>query len=171
MANLTEEQFIKRDRLRYTKNTASANLALLAIVFDVLFFVSIYKSNMGNYYYTLMMGISVVYNLIFMLAAFLVSEGSKNYLVQYSYLMIAIGLGQFIRIFLIPMHAHSAMIDIGDNNMVFVMGDAQFTRVVFYLAASGICCLASAVIGIIKCGQLKSHLSTLVEKTNSEITS
>ena len=38
-----DDQNIKVDRMRYSKNTQSSRLALLAIVLDVLFFVSIYK--------------------------------------------------------------------------------------------------------------------------------
>ena len=38
---MNEENTIRLDRMRYTKNTASSRLALLAILFDVLFFVSI----------------------------------------------------------------------------------------------------------------------------------
>ena len=39
------EKAIRLDRMRYTKNTLSSGLALLAIVFDVLFFISIYVSD------------------------------------------------------------------------------------------------------------------------------
>ena len=68
---MTEERTIKLDRLRYTKNTASSRLVYLAILLDVFFFVSIYKSDVGSYYYNILIGASILYNLIFMLAAFL----------------------------------------------------------------------------------------------------
>ena len=42
------DQMVKLDRMRYTKNTASSRLAILAIVFDVLFFISLYKSDVGT---------------------------------------------------------------------------------------------------------------------------
>ena len=38
------------DRMRYIKNKFSANMALLAILFDVFYFVSIYKTDVGSYY-------------------------------------------------------------------------------------------------------------------------
>ena len=76
--NFENDAVIKKDRLRFTKNKLSANLSLLAIVFNAFYFVSIYKSDVGNYYYKLIIGISVVYNLLFMLAAFLSSEGVKS---------------------------------------------------------------------------------------------
>ena len=76
---MTDDRIVKRDRMRYTKNTLSSTLALLGIVFDVLYFVSIYQSDVGTYYYNILIGASVLYNLIFMLMAFLSSEGVKNY--------------------------------------------------------------------------------------------
>ena len=39
---------IKRDRMRYTKDKTSSRLVLLAIVLDALYFVSIYKSDVGS---------------------------------------------------------------------------------------------------------------------------
>ena len=38
---MNDEKTIQLDRMRFTKNTTSANLALLAILFNVLFFISI----------------------------------------------------------------------------------------------------------------------------------
>ncbi len=170
MALPNEDALIRRDRLRFTKNKASANLALLAIVFDCLYFVSIYRSNAGSWYYTLMMGISVVYNLIFMLLAFLVSEGSKNYLVQYSYFMIGLGVLQFVRIAILPAKAHAAVLETAGGAEP-VMTGGQFAWESLCLVASGLCCLASAAVGIKKYGELQAHLSTMVESVNSEITS
>ena len=57
---MIDELTTQTDRMRYTKNTASSRMALLAIVFDVLFFVSIYKSDVGTHYYTILDRKSVV---------------------------------------------------------------------------------------------------------------
>ena len=43
-----DASYIRTDRMRYEKNKTSSNLAILAIVFNALFFVSIYKSNVGT---------------------------------------------------------------------------------------------------------------------------
>jgi len=80
----SEAKEIKKERLNYTKNTISSGLALLAIVFNVLYFVSIYRSDVGNYYYTWVIGLSVLTNLIFMLVTFLCEEGVKKYKLSYS---------------------------------------------------------------------------------------
>ena len=97
---MSEERLIRRDRMRFTKNTASSRLALLAILLNVLFFVSIYKVNREEYYVWLT-GVSILYNLVFMLAVFLASEGVKKYNVRYSVLMAVLGAGQIIRIFIL----------------------------------------------------------------------
>ena len=115
---------IKKDRLRYTKNKASANLTYLAIVFNVLYFVSIYSSDVNNYYYTITIGVSVVYNLVFLLIAFLSSEGLKNYKLSYAYTIIAVGIMQVVRIIGIPKSAHSTLTIVNEVE-VLVMDDKQ----------------------------------------------
>ncbi len=159
-----EERYIQRDRMRYIKNSLSANLAILAILFDVFYFVSIYQSNVGNYYYNILIGASVVYNLIFMLAAFLSSEGVKNYKKNYSWLLILLGIGQVVRIFILPMRAHGATVAAGGVETI-VMTDGQFTWVVACLAASAACLIASAVTNYVKCGILEEHTKTPDGKT------
>lgn len=161
---MNEDRSIRIDRMRYIKNSLSSNLALLAIVFDVLYFVSIYQSNVGDYYYNYIIGISIIYNLVFMLAAFLSSEGVKNYIKSYSYALFILGIIQIARIFIIPARAHSAVISIGGVDTQ-VMGGAQFTRLVVYLIASAVCLIASAVTNFLKCTALEAHLKTLAEKS------
>lgn len=147
---------IKKDRLRYTKNKLSSNLAYLGILFDVLYFVSIYGSDVGNYYYTITIGLSVVYNLIFLLAAFLSSEGVKNYKLGYSYFIIVVGALQFARIFGIPGMAHSAT-TVVNGVETMVMGDKQFIYVVICLVLSGAACIVSGVAGAYKAHVLEKY--------------
>lgn len=155
-----EERTIQRDRMRFIKNSLSANLALAGILLDVFYFVSIYKSDVGTYYYNILIGASIVYNLIFMLAAFLSSEGVKNYKKGYSYLLCALGLLQIARIFILPVPAHAAVIAVNGVDTQ-VMQDGQFLRVVVYLILSAVCLLASAAVNYIRCGALEAHLKTL----------
>lgn len=158
---MNDERTIQLDRMRFTKNTLSANFALLAILLDVCFFISIYETNAGSYYYNILMGASILYNLIFLLAAFLSSEGVKNYNVGYSYLLILLGIIQIARIFIYPVRAHAAELAAAGGEMVKVMGTAQFVRVVLYLALSALCCFVSAVVGIQRSRALSAHLATL----------
>ena len=140
---------IKKDRLRFNKNKLSSTLAILAIVFDALYFISLYSSDVGSYFYTYIIGASVVYNLLFLLCTFLSSEGVKGYKLSYAILLIAVGAMQIVRIFYIPMKAHSAEVTLGAET-VLAMGDRQFTYVVICLALSAAACIAGGVIGVIK---------------------
>ncbi|MBP5740532.1 MAG: hypothetical protein J6W59_02085 [Bacteroidales bacterium] len=88
------KNLIKKDLLRFTKNKLAANLILAAIAVNALYFVSIYRSDVGSYYYKLFIGGSILYNLVFMLVAFLSSEGVKNYKIGYAYTAIVLGLLQ-----------------------------------------------------------------------------
>ena len=150
------EENIKLDRMRYTKNTTSSRLAILAIVFDVLFFISLYKSDVGNYYYTILIGASIIYNLVFLLATFLASEGVKGYQKNYTWLLLVLGVIQILRIFIYPVQAHSAVI-----SGVPVMGDGQFIFMIICLALSAVCLVASAIINWKKCIALTAHIASL----------
>lgn len=147
---------IKKDRLRYTKNTTSASLAYIAILFNVLYFVSIYHKDVGNFYYSITIGISVICNLLFLLAAFLCSEGVKGYKMGYSLAFIPLGIFQIVRIFGIPYDAHSSIIHL-DGVDTQVMGDKQFYWVCICLIVSAISCFVAAAIGIYKTQMLHDY--------------
>ena len=168
------DERIVTDRMRYTKNTASSRLALLAILFNVLFFVSIYKSDVGTYYYTILIGASIIYNLVFMLAAFLASEGVKNYKRSFSWVLIVLGVLQLVRIFILPVKMHSTVmgdpieqsvqilsmhVNVTMDNLV--MGDWQFIRVCVYLIASALCLFRAAYVNLKKSSALAAHLANL----------
>ena len=161
---MSEETLLQRDRMRFTKNKLSANLTYLAILADVCYFINIYNSDVGTWYYNILIGASIVYNLIFMLAAFLSSEGVKNYNISYSWLLLLLGVGQVVRIFILPMRAHAATVTIQDQT-VTVMGTGQFLRVVVYLLISAVCCLVAAVAGISRSRALSAHIASLEAKS------
>ena len=157
---MSEETTIRLDRMRYTKNTFSSGFALLAILFDVLFFISIYESDVGTYYYNILIGASIFYNLVFMLAAFLSSEGVKNYNIRYAWLMVLLGIGQIVRVFIYPMRAHAAVVTVQEQS-VAVMGDGQFFRLVAYLLLSAACLFIGAAAGVSRSRALSAHLASL----------
>ena len=147
---------IKKERLFYTKNTLSSTLCYLAILCNVLYFVSIYSSDVGNYYYSMIIGASVVYNLLFLLFSVLCSEGVKGYSKMYSVVISVIGLLQIGRIFYIPMTAHNTVISLAGVETI-VMDNSQFNYVVICLALSAVFCIAAGVIGYIKACMLESY--------------
>ncbi len=148
------------DRMRFTNDTLSANLILGAIVLDCLYFVSIYQSDVGNYYYSWVIGASVIYNLLFLLGAFLCSEGVKGRKTGYTGLLLFLGVMQFARVFYLPMNAWKATVAIS-GQQVAVMSGGQFAWVAGCLAASGVCILAGAVISFINNKKLADYMRTL----------
>ncbi len=160
---MMNDQSVRLDRMRFTKNTTSSRLVLLAIVLDALYFVSLYRINL-DYYYNMMMGASILYNLVFMLATFLASEGVKNYKRNYSFLLLALGVGQIIRFFVIPMHAHQET-TVVNGAETLVMRDGQFIRVAIYLAVSAVCLFAAGLINLYKCRELSEHQKSLAAQT------
>jgi len=152
-----DKQEIKKDRLRYTKNKTSANLTYLAILFNVLYFVEIYSSDVNNYYYTITIGVSVVYNLMFLLIAFLSSEGLKNYKLSYAYAIIAVGVMQIVRILGIPKAAHSTLTSI-DGAEALVMDDKQYMYVIVCLVISAAASIAAGLIGVYKSTTLTKYM-------------
>ncbi len=157
---MNDEKSVRLDRMRYTKNTLASGLALLAILFDVFFFISIYESNVGSWYYNITIGASILYNLIFLLAAFLCSEGIKNYKQAYAYVMVILGAVQIARIFIYPMKAHAATVTIQEQ-AVTVMENGQFVRCVLYLVISAVCLFVGAYVGLTRSRQLNAHLKSL----------
>ena len=153
---MNEEKLIQRDRMRFVKNTMCANLCYLALLFDVFYFVLLYRSDVGTYYYTIQIGASIVYNLLFLLIVFLSSEEVKNYNKSYSYILLAVGAMQIVRIFVIPMAAHAATITV-DGAEVAVMQNSQFIWSVIHLVISAACLIVSAVVNIIRCNMLEAH--------------
>ena len=144
---IKDTKTIKKDRMRFTKNTLSSTLCYLAILFNVFYFVNLYSTN-DKFYYNMQIGFSIIYNLLFLLFAFLCSEGVKNYSKGYSIVISVMGLMQFVRIFGIPTSAYSEP---------DIMGDKQFLLICAYLIISASCCLASGIIGYIKHTTLEEY--------------
>ena len=156
MTQAMNDREIRTDRMRYVKNTSSSRLCYLAILLNVLYFVSIYKSDVGSWYYQILVGGSIVYNLLFMLMTFLASEGVKNYQKNFSWLLYALGILQVVRIFILPMQAHQAVVKLGSEETT-VMQTAQFIRCIIYLAGSAACLIAAALINQRKADALARH--------------
>ena len=147
---------VKKDRLRYTKNTASSTFAYVAILFNVFYFVSIYITDVGNYSYTMNIGFSVICNLLFLLFTFLCSEGVKSYNMTYSLAFIPLGIFQLIRIFGIPMDAYGTVLHLEGKDVPVMLAD-QFIWLIVCLVISAIACFTAAAIGVHKTNTLRNY--------------
>jgi hypothetical protein len=147
--------------MRYTKNTISANLSYVAIALNALYFISIYSSDVKSYYYNIEIGVSVIYNLLFMLFVFLASEGVKKYDAKYAVLLTVIGALQIVRIFGIPLNAYYTFIELRKNQYLQVMESDQFILCIIYLSISAICAIVGGIIGLIKSKKLAEYEKNL----------
>lgn len=189
--NMTNES-TKKDLLRYKKNSFAALLTYFAIVFDALYFISIYSIDFGSatnadktvVFYQWFVGISIVYNLLFLLAAFLSSEGVKNYKIGFSFLLIGMGIGQLVRIFIIPVLARfggiSQMFECGifgevsesiaasvlaeTGRTVPLIDQGQFIYQIVCLVASAALCIIAGVVAFIKSTTLKNYMAELQKR-------
>ena len=139
-----EKKAIKIERMAYTKDKIPSWFALLAIVANVFFFVSIYKTNLKSYY-TYTIGLSVLTNLLFMLAAFLCSEGVKAYKKGFGITMIVLGAIEIGRIFFFPIKGINT---IEPTTSLPVMGNGQFISCVIFLSVAAAFLIAGGVISI-----------------------
>lgn len=155
-----EDRQTALDRMRFVKNSTCSNLCYLALLFDVFYFVLLYRQDVANYYYTIEIGASVIYNLLFLLFVFMASEAVKNYKKNYSYVLLGIGVMQIVRIFSIPTKAHNATLIINEVEQA-IMNNWTYTKAVAYLAISAAALILSAVINFQRCNALEAHVKSL----------
>lgn len=156
-----DNALLKKDRMRFVKNKTSSNLAYLAIIFNVLYFISIYSSDVGEFYYSIKIGVSVVYNLLFLLTVFLSSEGLKNYKKSYAIIIVVVGALQLVRIFGYPMEGAKTVLANGEK----VMEASQVAYTITMLALSAAAAITSGVVGIIRTTMLEKYQATLPEES------
>ena len=157
---MTQIKDVATDRLRYTKNSISAVFSYIAIALNALYFISIYSTDVGSYFYNYEIGISVIYNLLFMLFVFLASEGVKSYDYKFSLILILIGALQIVRIFGIPLTAYQTVVQVGMKK-VQAMEIGQFIWCIVLLSLSAGMAIAGGIIGLVKTKKLRSYEKSL----------
>ena len=139
-----EKKVVKIERMAYTKDKLPSTFALLAILANVFYFVCIYRTNL-SFYYSYMVGLSVITNLLFMLATFLCSEGVKAYKKAFGITMIVLGAIEMGRIFYYPF---KGLTTIESTTNLPVMDAAQFARTVIYLSVAAGLLIAGGILSI-----------------------
>lgn len=150
---------VQDDILVYRKNKLPANLALLALVFNILYFTLLYTIH-TNQMYTLLVGVSVIVNLLVLLFGFYASEGIKAYNKKICIMLLVLAVAQIVRIFIYPLQGLSDKWMQGNAYFGVIMTTASNgVLLMVYLAASAGCFIASAVTGFINCNRLEAHLA------------
>jgi hypothetical protein len=172
MKKSQNEQLIVADISRYKKNKLGANLALLGLVFNCLYFMLIYaykQSRLEDGAFTkfcsIDIGFSVLLTLVSLLAAFLASEGVKAYDKRYCIVLLVLAVFQILRIFYLPLYAvKNGLLTVnyfGLEETTPGVNGIEFAILVIYLCASAACFVASAVISYIKITQLNNHIAAV----------
>lgn len=170
MAKLSpNQQIISDDILRYKKNKLPANLALLGLVFNCLYFMLLYGFKVPNSKFSeLEIGFSVVLTLFTLLIAFLASEGIKGYNKKYCIVLLCLAAFEIFRIFGYPVYGLK-------NNLLMVpyfgyyptSSTVEFILLLVFLIASAVCFSAAAVLGFIRCTRLEKFEANLADGTVS----
>ena len=147
-------RYVSIEKLKYRNDGLSYALILLGLAVNVVYFILLYQNN-NNFFYSLNVGFSIIYNLLFMLFIFLCAENIKKYNCKYAYLSIAFGIMQFVRIFKYPKQALNA----GG------LEQSQYVVITFVLIASAILLIAGSITSIIKSTILKRFVEGKLEFT------
>lgn len=161
----TARKLVSYDTMRYKKNSLASNLAILSLLFEFLFFLTVYGQKSsgievkfsesvlgGEYVYTYMMGLSVLLNLVILLGVFLASQEIKNYNKRYCYFVWAVAIVQIVRIFLYPMQVYNATLASGSP----LIAKYSYIFMIVWLVLSALCLAASGAIGYYRTKQLET---------------
>lgn len=169
MKRTPNQEIIHSDILRYKTNKLPATLALLAIVFNCLYFCLLYGLGLhSSFFSNWQIGVSVIITLFSLLITFLSSEGIKGYNKKFTIALLILAAVQIIRIFGIPLSALRSDIANGVTEVdqtaalytryfgVDLTPWACFLLLTVWLAASAACLIASAVLGYVNCVKLEN---------------
>lgn len=141
-------------RMRYETDKLSSRLCIFAIVFNVIYFLTLYSNN--DLAPNMHMGLDVLYNIIFMLIAFLASEKTKAYERSWAYITAAVGVAQILRILWVPaQYVKLGQLSSSGNMMVCAL-----------LILSGACMLACTVTCYLNSTALMRYMASEKEASN-----
>lgn len=166
---MSNEEIIKNDILRYKKNKVGSSLALLGLVFNCLYFMLLYSFNSPEFY-IIEIGVSVLLNLVLLLACFLSSESVKVYNRAYCIVLLVIAVLQIVRIWGLPLMGLNSDAFKTTVNSQIVARDyfgfelsksAAFTMLVVWLVLSSGCLIASAVYSLLITTRYLKHVKAV----------
>ena len=169
MKRTPNQEILHNDIRRYKTNKFASSMALLAIVFNCLYFCLLYSFR-NKWFGTWRLGVSVILTLVVLLMTFLCSEGIKNYNKKFAIPLLVLAVVQIIRIFGLPLEALRFDIANGlasqatNEEAALVMRyfgidlapTASYIIMLIWLSASAACLIISAVVGYINSVKLES---------------
>lgn len=164
MKKTPTQEILKNDIMCYKTNKLPASLALLAIVFNCLYFCLLYGFR-SKFFSTWEIGISVILTLFTLLISFLASEGIKGYKKRFCIVLLVLAAVQIIRMFGLPLEALRYDLENSNTSLALetryfgidMQSTACYIMLVIWLAASAACLIASAIIGYLNCVNLENY--------------
>lgn len=162
---MNSKKIVQDDILRYKKNKIASMFTLLGLVFTALYFMLLYSVN-NSFFYSIIMGFSIIITLVLLLTAFLSSESIKNYRKTYCIVILILAAINILRIFYYPLKGLQADAFKDSVYLWTKMSSAGiFTFMVIYLVASAACYVAAAVFGYLYAVRLNKHEKGVAEGT------
>lgn len=152
-----KKDYVTLEKMKYKKNSLPYGLVLLGLALDVFYFIALYKNN-SNYYYEIKIGLSILYNLIFMLIVFLSAENIKNYHISFSVVVIVVGIFQIARVFYFPLTAFNDA----------QLSKPSFIKLCVYLVSSAIFLISGGIISVIKSRLLHDFVNGKIDVEKEE---
>lgn len=150
-------KYVSVEKMKYKNDSLAYLLILLGLVVNVVYFVIFYEVN-NQFLYSIKIGISVLYNLIFLLSVFLSAENIKKYNRKYAVFTCIIGLMQFVRIFAYLSEVNAAGVFAGNKHMVLVI----------LLIISGVLLILGSIVSIVNSTILKSFVEGKLKLDSAE---
>lgn len=175
MNNQVFEKDIKIDIMRYKANQSSFLLCILAIVLNVAMFLIVYKET--NCVPSYLLGIDLIINVVFMLAAFLIAEKTKAYNKTGGIAAIILAAIEIGRIFFIPVMYYKdnlsylkaveeaeASGQVLEYTGIIGLGQSQFMWCLALMICAALCLVVAGLITINKGAKLTTHLRRIEGK-------
>lgn len=137
------------DRMRYQSDSAAFWLCILGICFNIAYFIGIYSNRLLTP--DASVGLDVLYNIVFMLIAFLTSEKTKAYARPWAFAAAGLGAAQVLRIEWLPKKFLEAEL----------LAESGYRLAVLLLCASGAALLLAGAVCLIHATMLKRHMAAL----------
>lgn len=156
MEKQAKNPVLQDDILRYKKNKFASSFALLALVFNCLYFTLLYAV-CQTALYKVPLGFSVIINLLVLLCGFYSSEGIKGYNKKFSIVLLVLAAVQLLRIIYYPSIGAARGWLANDNHYfgITMNNAANATLMIIYLVGSAACFAVSAVQGYIVARRLE----------------
>lgn len=161
LKRVKDRLFPKTEIMLYKTNKASFTLCLIALVLNCLMFLHIYGTM--SCIPSLVLGIDLVINIIFMLLAFLFAENEKKYDKKCAYMGIALGIFEIVRIFTLPLHYYKKYLNSAIDDIVG-LPTSDFIYCVILMVIASVCLITASAICIYKTTKIEYFLKQKKEE-------